>query len=88
MLSNEDYLNIFHEIKNSITLINSTLQLVAKAHPEVADYEYWSEAMSEIDFLKSMVTQFSSCPPMQSSEREAGQYLIPLCISLSALSTP
>ena len=60
MLSNEDYLNIFHEIKNSITLINSTLQLVAKAHPEVADYEYWSEAMSEIDFLKNMVTQFSS----------------------------
>lgn len=60
MLNNEDYLNIFHEIKNSITLINSSLQLVAKKHPEVCDFDYWNETMSEIDFLKNMVTQLSS----------------------------
>lgn len=60
MLNNEDYLNIFHEIKNSITLVNSSFQLVAKKHPEVCDFEYWDEAMSEINFLKNMVTQLSS----------------------------
>lgn len=60
MLNNEDYLNIFHEIKNSITLVNSSLQLVAKKHPEVCDFDYWNEAMSEISFLKNMVTQLSS----------------------------
>ncbi|MCI5873369.1 MAG: ATP-binding protein [Clostridiales bacterium] len=60
MLNNEDYLNIFHEIKNSITLVNSSLQLVAKKHPEVCDFDYWNETMSEIDFLKNMVTQLSS----------------------------
>lgn len=60
MLNNEDYLNIFHEIKNSITLINGSLQLVAKKHPEVKDFDYWNESMSEIDFLKNMVTQLSS----------------------------
>lgn len=60
MLNNEDYLNIFHEIKNSITLISSSLQLVAKKHPEVGDFDYWQEAMSEIDFLKRIVTQLSS----------------------------
>lgn len=60
MLNNEDYLNIFHEIKNSITLVNSSLQLVAKKHPEVHDFDYWNEAMSEINFLKNMVTQLSS----------------------------
>jgi signal transduction histidine kinase len=60
MLTNEDYLQIFHEIKNSITLINSSLQLVAKKHPEVNDFDYWNEAISEIDFLKNMVTQLSS----------------------------
>lgn len=60
MLNNEDYLNIFHEIKNSITLINSSLQLVAKKHPEVSAFDYWNETMSEIDFLKNMVTQLSS----------------------------
>lgn len=60
MLDNEDYLNIFHEIKNSITLISGSLQLVAKKHPEVRDFDYWQEAMSEIDFLKNIVTQLSS----------------------------
>ena len=60
VLSNEDYLNIFHEIKNSITLINSSLQLVAKKHPEVGSFDYWNETMSEINFLKNMITQLSS----------------------------
>ncbi|MBO5068954.1 MAG: ATP-binding protein [Roseburia sp.] len=60
MLDNEDYLNIFHEIKNSITLISGSLQLVAKKHPEVCLFDYWNEAMSEIDFLKNIVTQLSS----------------------------
>lgn len=60
MLKTEDYLTIFHEIKNSITLINGSLQLVAKKHPEVSRFEYWNEAISEIDFLKEMVTQLSS----------------------------
>lgn len=60
MLNNEDYLNIFHEIKNSITLVNGSLQLVAKKHPEVCNFDYWNEAMSEIVFLKNMVTQLSS----------------------------
>lgn len=52
LLNNEDYLNIFHEIKNSITLVNGSLQLVAKKHPEVCEFDYWNEAMSEISFLK------------------------------------
>lgn len=60
MIKNEDYLNIFHEIKNSITLVNSSLQLVAKKHPEVCNFDYWNEAMSELSFLKNMVTQLSS----------------------------
>lgn len=60
MLNNEDYLNIFHEIKNSITLISSSLQLVSKKHPEVCNFDYWNEAMSEIDFLRNMVNQLSS----------------------------
>ena len=51
LLSNEDYLHIFHEIKNSITLINSSLQLVEKKHPEVREFDYWSESMSELCFL-------------------------------------
>lgn len=60
MLTNEDYLNIFHEIKNSITLIGSSLQLVEKKHPEVTDFTYWAETMTEISSLRNMVTELSS----------------------------
>lgn len=60
MLTNEDYLNIFHEIKNSISLIGGSLQLISKKHPEVQDFDYWNETMTEVDFLKNIVTQLSS----------------------------
>lgn len=60
MLKSEDYLTIFHEIKNSITLIGSSLQLVEKKHPEVSNFDYWNEAMGEISFLKNMVSELSS----------------------------
>ena len=60
MLKNEDYLKIFHEVKNSITLVSSSLQLVEKNHPEVIGFDDWGEMMSEIDFLKNMVSQLSS----------------------------
>lgn len=63
MLNNNDYLNIFHEIKNSITLIGSSLQLVAKKHPEVTVFDYWDETMSEISFLREMVTELSCARP-------------------------
>lgn len=59
MLSADDYLKFFHEIKNSITLINSSLQLIAKDHPEVATYELWEDNMEEIRYLRAMIVEFS-----------------------------
>ena len=59
MLSNEDYKNIFHEIKNSITLISSYLQLLVKMHPEIANLEYWTSSQAEIMRLRTIVTELS-----------------------------
>lgn len=89
MLNNEDYLNIFHEIKNSITLVNGSLQLVAKKHPEVCDFDYWNEAMSEINFLKNMVTQLSSarlCNHLNLIQVNIYSFLHQISSSLHALS--
>lgn len=89
MLSNQDYLNIFHEIKNSITLINSSLQLVAKKHPEVCDFDYWSETMSEIDFLKNMVSQLSSarlCEHLNVMQLNIYSFMHQITNSIRALS--
>ncbi len=60
MLNKNDYLTIFHEIKNSITLIGSSLQLLEKKHPQVQEFDYWNESMAEIAFLKKIVTELSA----------------------------
>lgn len=89
MLNNEDYLNIFHEIKNSITLVNGSLQLLAKRHPEVCDFDYWNEAMSEIDFLKNLVTQLSSvrlCTQQNLMQINIYSYMHQITNSIRALS--
>lgn len=59
MLSAYEYMEIFHETKNSITLINSSLQLLLKKHPEIAQYEFWNEAMQELTFLRNMISELS-----------------------------
>lgn len=89
MLNNEDYLNIFHEIKNSITLVNGSLQLVAKKHPEVCSFDYWNEAMTEISFLKNMVTQLSSarlCNHLNIMQINIYSYMRQITNSIRALS--
>lgn len=59
-MKNEDYQIIFHEIKNSITFINSSLQLIEKRHPEVSSFSYWNDSMQEISSLKRMLVELSS----------------------------
>lgn len=89
MLNNEDYLNIFHEIKNSITLVNGSLQLVEKKHPEVREFDYWNEAMSEIEFLKNMVTQLSSarlCNQLNLMQINIYSFIHQISSSIRALS--
>ena len=59
-MTNEEYQKIFHEIKNNITFINSSLQLVEKAHPEIKAYPYWKDSMQEVSALKRLLVELSS----------------------------
>lgn len=68
MLSNNDYSKAFHEIKNSVALINSSLQLLEKQHPELKDYSLWSNSLQSLAFLREMVLKLSM---VRSSERIA-----------------
>ena len=56
----EDYQKIFHEIKNNITFISSSLQLVEKEHPEIKIFPYWNDSMREVRSLKNMLIELSS----------------------------
>lgn len=59
MLNTEDYMKIFHEIKNSVTLINSYLQLVEKKNPQISNFDYWESSKSEVARLRTVVTELS-----------------------------
>lgn len=51
---------ISHEIRNPVTLINSFLQMLASAHPEVREWEYWQDIMENMAFLRELLTDLSS----------------------------
>ena len=59
-MTNEDYEKIFHEIKNNITFISSSLQLIEKGHPEIKSFPYWQDSMQEITALKNMLMELST----------------------------
>lgn len=49
---------VFHEIKNSITILNSTLSLLEKQHPVIASYEYWADAKHELECLCDSINKY------------------------------
>lgn len=59
MLTNDDYAKAFHEIKNSITIVNSSLQLLERYHPEITEFEYWKDSRDSLDYLREMVRELS-----------------------------
>lgn len=59
-MTTEDYEKILHEIKNNITFISSSLQLIEKLHPEIKEFSYWNNSIEEITSLKKMLIHLSS----------------------------
>lgn len=59
MLSNEDYAKAFHEVKNALTIVNSSVQLLEKKHPDILDSEYWQDSKEALDYLKKIVQELS-----------------------------
>lgn len=59
MFSSDDYMKIIHEIKNSITLINSSMQLMAQKYPDLNTLEYWSDCIDETRYLKNLILELS-----------------------------
>ena len=46
-----------HEIRNPLTLINSGLQMIASAHPEVEDYEHWDDVMDNLSYVRELLDE-------------------------------
>lgn len=49
-----------HELRNPITLINSSLQLIESQHPEVKTFKFWNETMADIQYVRSLLDELST----------------------------
>lgn len=51
---------ISHEIRNPVTLINSSLQLIEQEHPEVQKFAFWKETIQDMQYLRQLLNELSS----------------------------
>lgn len=50
---------ISHEIRNPLTLIYSTLQLISSQHPEVHSFKYWDQLTEDVEYTKLLLEELS-----------------------------
>ena len=48
-----------HELRNPLTTVYSTVQLIEMQHPEVKDYKYWSNIAHDLEYMNELLTELS-----------------------------
>lgn len=48
-----------HELRNPLTLVKSTLQLIEGQHPEVKTFKYWDQIQSDLNDTVAILNQLS-----------------------------
>lgn len=51
---------IAHEIRNPLTLISSSLQVMEIQHPEVQEFPHWKQTMEDVDFVCQLLSELST----------------------------
>ena len=48
-----------HEIRNPIALIQSELQMMETAHPEIIDFDGWYQVMENLEYIRTLLNELS-----------------------------
>ena len=48
-----------HELRNPLTTVYSTIQLIEMQHPEVKEYKYWSNLSEDLEYMNALLSQLS-----------------------------
>lgn len=51
---------IAHEIRNPLTLVSSSLQIIEAQHPEVKDFYNWNQTMEDVNFMCTLLNELST----------------------------
>ena len=49
-----------HEIRNPLTTLYSTVQLIEMKHPEVKEFKHWSSLAYDIEYINQLLDEFSN----------------------------
>lgn len=49
-----------HEIRNPLTTLYSTVQLIEMQHPEVREFRHWSSMTDDIEFMNQLLDELSN----------------------------
>lgn len=49
-----------HEIRNPLTLVYSTIQLIESQHPEVLEFRHWHSMHQDIEYMMQLLEELSS----------------------------
>lgn len=77
---------IAHEIRNPLTLISSSLQVIEAQHPEVKEFYNWKQTMEDIQFMCSLLnelTTFNNSSTLHYSVFPIGRLLKNIAISFA-----
>lgn len=91
--SNELILSrISHELKNALTLISGSAQLLSIRHPEIKDYAEWKNFLYDMDSTEQLLNELSNynhSTNLTLNTFHFGNFLKHLCLSFAAsLSDP
>lgn len=78
MLKNEDYEALLHEIKNALSVIGCSLQLIERQHPEVLGYAFWEDTALDLASLRALLVDVSNtrlCDHPQKSSVDIPSFL-------------
>ena len=59
-----------HELRNPLTTLYSTVQLIEFQHPEVKNFKYWSNLISDIEYMEQLTAQFSDLTKSEKIEKK------------------
>lgn len=62
LLSNhhETVSTIAHEVRNPLTLVSSSLQVMEIQHPEVREFPHWRQTLDDVDFMCKLLSELST----------------------------
>lgn len=81
---------ISHEVRNPLTLIYSTFQLIESSHPEARSFAHWSELREDIEYTITLLQELSAynnSEHLHLSTFSAKDFLTQICLSFAASCT-